>query len=125
MGDICRIICLECNSLWDVDTGYGLVHGMKERVIDEFPKALKKRAEKELASDPEPFFSFRPAVCERCRAFVQVPVLSDSSSGRVILKGYCQKCGVENVRLEDRPEDAVCPSCGALGLKTEITGKWD
>jgi len=125
MGDICRIICLECNSLWDVDTGYGLVHGKKERVIGEFPKALKKRAEKELAADPGPLFSFRAAVCERCGDFVQVPVLSDISSGRVILKGYCPECGFEKVRLEDRPEDAVCPTCGAKGLKTEITGKWD
>lgn len=125
MGNIYRISCPECNSLWELHTGNGLIHGQSKKVIAEFPKELQKKAEEEYAEDRMPYFSFRAAVCDKCRAFEAIPVLSDNISGEILVAGFCPKCQNKKVKIKNRPEEELCPACGKSRVTVTDSGNWD
>ncbi len=125
MGQSIRISCRECDSSWEVKTGHGLIHGTKEKVLEEFPESLKGKAKDAYKDGRFPYFSFKPAICEKCRAYVSVPVPSDNVSGEIAVAGFCPVCKNKNVKIQKKPEENPCPFCGAVDLIVTSAGDWD
>ncbi|MDE5932932.1 MAG: hypothetical protein K2H40_10700 [Lachnospiraceae bacterium] len=124
MGKISKITCKSCGRDWELFTGGGMLHGMLENVVADFPKAMQEGIYKSVEDMEFPVydFSYQPAHCEYCCTIVCVPVFTPMEKKSII--GGCPVCGHE-AKLIQNVAEAVCPVCGQKALQEEETGFWD
>lgn len=127
MGQIIRISCKKCESVWEVKTGMGMDHAFLENCLDDFDASEKDQIKSSLSQKEFPHFTFMysAAVCNNCKKIISIAELEDLD----ISKKYtaaCPDCGMSDVNIIDSNIGSCkCPKCGHYKLSSEISGLWD
>ncbi len=124
MGEVKHLKCKSCGKEWNINVGFGMLHGAKEYVIKGFSDRMRDKAANAIQNESIPPYGFSMAVCscKACGEYVSVPTIRTKTATVI---DVCPKCSGDVEVAPEKLQGLKCPSCGGDVEASDSTMLWD